>query len=73
MTLKIFLWKVYFSFSRNFLEVSTFPVIPFRFVQFMDFKTILVKFSVSSRPPPNPFEITENVKTKMLMLYNKSF
>ena len=72
MTLKIFIWKVNFSSSRNFLKGSTFPAIPFHLVQFMDFKTLRAQFSVSSRLPPNSFNISENIKTKILMLHNVS-
>ena len=70
MTLEIFLWQVNFCTSGNFFKGSTFPVAPFRLVQFMVFKTLRAQFSVSSRPPPSSFNIPENVKTKILMLQN---
>ena len=44
-----------FSFLWNFLEGSTFSVVPFLLVQFKDFKTIRAQLSVHSRPPPNFF------------------
>ena len=58
ITFQIFLWNVIFSPSRNFLEGSTFPVVPFLLVQFIDFKTSRAQFSVNSRPPPNSFNKT---------------
>ena len=51
---------------------GNFSFVPFRLVQFMEFKTLRAQFSVSFRPPPNSFNITENVETKILMLHNKS-
>ena len=57
---KVFFWKVNFSYFKNFLEGSTFLVVPFRLVQFMDFKKLQAQFCVSSRPPRNPFNIPEN-------------
>ena len=42
------------------MEGSTFLVAPFPLVQFMDFKERQAQFSVSSRPPPNSFNIPEN-------------
>ena len=72
MILEIFLWEVDFSSSRNWLEGSIFLDIPFRLVQFMDFKTLRAQFSAGSRPLPNWFNIPENVKTKILMLHSRS-
>ena len=67
ITFEIFLWKVNFSSSRNFLEGSTFPVVPFLLVQFIDFKTLRAQFSVNSRPPPNSFN-----KSKMEKIENRN-
>ena len=53
ITFEIFLWKVNFSSSRNLLEGSTFPVVSFLLVQFIDFKTLRAHISINSRPPPN--------------------
>ena len=72
MTLEFFLWKVNFISSRNFLEGYTFPIVPFSLVQFMDFKILRAQFSVSSRSPLNSFNIPKNIKTKILMLHQKS-
>ena len=44
-----------FSSLWNFLGGSTFSVVPFLLVQFIDFKTIRAQFFVHSRPPPNSF------------------
>ena len=67
ITYEIFLWNVNFSSSRNFLEGSTFPVVPFLLVQFIDFKTLRAQFSVNSRPPPNSFN-----KSKMEKIENRN-
>ena len=67
ITYEIFLWNVNFSSSRNFLEGSTFPVVPFLLVQFIDFKTLRAQFSVNSRPPPNSFN-----KPKMQKIQNRN-
>ena len=47
ITFEIFLRKVNFSSSRNFLEGSTFLIMPFVLVQFIDFKTrsIVMEFT----------------------------
>ena len=66
VTREIFLRKVNFPFSRNFLQGSTFLVVLFCLVQFMDFRTIRAQLSVSSRSPPNFLNLPENVKTKNL-------
>ena len=67
ITFEIFLWKVNFSFSRNFLEDSTFPVVPFLLVQFIDFKTLRGQFSINSRRSRN-----SSNKPKMQKIQNRN-
>ena len=63
ITSEIFLWKVNFSSSKNFLEGFTFSVVPFLLVQLIDLETLWTQFSVNSRPLPNSFNKPKMQKT----------
>ena len=58
MAVEMFRWNVNFSSIRNLSDGSTFPVVPFLFVQSNDLSTPLVHPSVVALPTPFPIAIT---------------
>ena len=72
ITFEIFFWYVNFSSSRNFLEGSSFPVVAFLLVQFLDlrFKILRAQFLLTLELPQTPLTMLKCKKFKTEIRFN---